>query len=279
MSDDADEAKMPQLIVKDDLVTTTKYQAVKLSQVQPTTENSSCVPSRCLFLDGKLVSCLADAAQYHELFAHFPAQYLPNARPTRVLVVSDTDGLLAREFLKYASLTELVLVYYDDELLTAVGENLSEGSTFDDAPKVTKIVGQLPDVLLSKLQDQKPFDVVAVDVKNEAFAKILYGSAAATKRLAELVHPEHGLLVRDAVFGDFAELPLRVSYGFGSKGMCRRVKFALHAPKPATLAPAESFEEQKIQTLYYRRSDHAKHVALKERMVVQGEARPNLATR
>lgn len=266
--------KLPTIIVKEDQKLTTKFQRMRLVRVKPSAEGSSCVPSRCLFLDDDLAWCDADSAQYHELLVHFPVQYLPRARPQRALLVGDTDGVAARELLKYPSLQELVLLYYDDELFEAVSKALDKDA-LDSAKKVTKVSGRIDEAIKRVNNEDKLFDLVILDVKNKGVAKKVYDASFADQ-LMGMLDPVKGILVHDAEYGtlETKKAPKsRVSYGFGSRAMCRRVRFAMYSAKlDLEMADEESWTEQKIETLYYDRKDHHKHVALKDRLAIQVES-------
>ena len=267
--------KLPTIIVKEDEKITTKFQRMRLVRVRPSAEGSSCVPSRCLFLDDDLAWCDADSAQYHELLVHFPVQYLPRARPQRALLVGDTDGIAARELLKYPSLQEMVLLYYDDELFEAVSKAVSKDA-LDSVKQVTKVAGRIEEAI-KRVDKDKLFDLVIVDVKNKGIAKKVYDPSFADQLLS-MLDPVKGILVHDAEYGSMLaskKAPkTRVTYGFGSRAMCRRVKFVMHSARLDDLevAEEESWTEQKIETLYYDRKGHHKHVALKDRLAIQVES-------
>jgi spermidine synthase len=74
-----------------------------------------------LFLNGQLQFSSVDEYRYHEALVHPAFALRPDAR--RVLVLGGGDGLAAREILRHAPVTEVVLVDLDPEMTRLAVEN------------------------------------------------------------------------------------------------------------------------------------------------------------
>ncbi len=114
-----------------------------------------------LFLNGNLQFSSADEYRYHEALVHPAMSLAQEAR--RVLVLGGGDGLAVREILKYAQVSEIVLVDLDSEMTRLAVQNialrtLNEGSLL--SPRV-HVVNADAFVWLGAGKDL--FDVAFVD--------------------------------------------------------------------------------------------------------------------
>ena len=114
-----------------------------------------------LFLNGNLQFSSADERRYHEALVH-PAVAALGRPPERVLIAGGGDGLAAREVLRYASVSRVLLVDLDPAM-TRLGAGLlaelGEGSLRD--PRLTI---ENADALAYVLASREAFDVVIVDL-------------------------------------------------------------------------------------------------------------------
>jgi len=115
---------------------------------------------KSLILDGKMQSSLFDEFIYHESLVHPAMMTHPN--PERVLILGGGEGATAREVLKHTSVSEVVMVDIDEEVIRICREYLPEmhGGSFDD-PRL-KIVINDGRRFLEEVRDK--FDVVIIDL-------------------------------------------------------------------------------------------------------------------
>jgi spermidine synthase len=87
---------------------------------------------KCLVLDGRIQSSVADDFIYHETLVH-PAMLL-HPRPETALVIGGGEGATLREVLRYGSITKAVMVDIDRAVVDACREWLPEmhRNAFDD---------------------------------------------------------------------------------------------------------------------------------------------------
>ncbi|HEV8307780.1 MAG TPA: polyamine aminopropyltransferase [Methylomirabilota bacterium] len=87
---------------------------------------------KCLILDGRIQSSVADDFIYHESLVH-PAMILP-PRPETALVIGGGEGATLREVLRYASVRKAVMVDIDQAVVEACRQYLPEmhRNAFDD---------------------------------------------------------------------------------------------------------------------------------------------------
>jgi spermidine synthase len=79
---------------------------------------------KCLILDGRIQSSIADDFIYHETLVH-PAMILP-ARPETALVIGGGEGATLREVLRYPSIRKAVMVDIDQAVVDACRQHLPE---------------------------------------------------------------------------------------------------------------------------------------------------------
>ena len=130
----------------------TKYQHVQVLETGPF--------GRSLVLDGKTQSSEADEWVYHEGLVQ-PVM-LAHPAPKRVFIAGGGEGATAREVMRHTSVTEVVMVDLDKEVVDLCKEylpNHHKGS-FDD-PRLTLLH---EDALAYLEQVTEPFDVMIIDV-------------------------------------------------------------------------------------------------------------------
>ena len=87
---------------------------------------------KCLVLDGRIQSSVADDFIYHETLVH-PAMIL-HPRPESALVIGGGEGATLREILRYPSIRRAVMVDIDGRVVDACRTHLPEmhQGAFDD---------------------------------------------------------------------------------------------------------------------------------------------------
>ncbi len=130
----------------------TDYQEVQVLDTVPY--------GRSLVLDGRTQSTEADEWVYHEALVQ-PAM-VAHDDPRRVFIAGGGEGATAREVLRHASVTEVVMVDLDREVVELCREHLPRHhqGAFDD-PRLTLLH---EDALAYLERDGDPFDVIIVDV-------------------------------------------------------------------------------------------------------------------
>jgi spermidine synthase len=88
---------------------------------------------KCLVLDGRIQSSLADEFIYHEALVH-PGLLAVDRAPESALVIGGGEGATLREMLKYPSLKKAVMVDIDTEVVELCRRHLPEmhQGAFDD---------------------------------------------------------------------------------------------------------------------------------------------------
>ncbi len=114
-----------------------------------------------LFLNKNLQFSSRDEYRYHEALVHIGLSSLHN--PKSVLVLGGGDGLAIREILKYASVTEVVLVELDSEMTKIFSKNkvltnLNKNSLLSSKVKIIN-----EDAFLWLKKNTRKFDFIVVD--------------------------------------------------------------------------------------------------------------------
>jgi spermidine synthase len=101
---------------------------------------------KALILDGKWQSCTGEEFLYHEALVH-PAMCFQGA-PQKVLILGGGEGATAREVLRWKTVTRVVMVDIDGEVVEACKQHLPEmhQNAFDD-PRLQVIIGDALQVL------------------------------------------------------------------------------------------------------------------------------------
>jgi spermidine synthase len=131
---------------------TTQFQALEIAD--------TVAYGRCLFLDEKIQSALADEFIYHEALVH-PAM-VAHPSPRRVFIAGGGEGATAREILRHSSVESVVMVDIDREAVAACRSHLAEfhQGAFDD-PRLTLVHD---DARAELARSDTAFDVIVVDV-------------------------------------------------------------------------------------------------------------------
>ena len=79
---------------------------------------------KCLVLDGRIQSSVADEFVYHEALVH-PALILPD-QPRTALIIGGGEGATLREVLRWRSIRKAVMVDIDGEVVEACRKHLPE---------------------------------------------------------------------------------------------------------------------------------------------------------
>lgn len=96
----------------------------------------------CALLNGEVQLCSRESSKYCEMAVHFPAQYMRDAGPRRVLILGGGDTCLLRQVLKYKSVTEVTVLELD-EMWTRVNEKHFGGDRARDDARVTWRFGNI----------------------------------------------------------------------------------------------------------------------------------------
>jgi len=115
-----------------------------------------------LVLDGKWQSCTGDEFLYHEPLVH-PACVFHGAAE-KVLVLGGGEGATVREVLKWHSVTKVVMVDIDGDVVEACQEHLPEmhQGAFDD-PRTQLVIGDALDYLD---QSENQWDIIISDLSD-----------------------------------------------------------------------------------------------------------------
>lgn len=118
---------------------------------------------RAYRLDGRFMASLADAHICHECMVHPLLLAHGNAR--RVLILGGGDGGSAREALRHASVSEVVVAELDPQVPATILQHmpaLADGA-FDD-PRTTLVIGDARDLVDAALARGERFDAVIFDL-------------------------------------------------------------------------------------------------------------------
>lgn len=115
---------------------------------------------RCLFLDEKIQSALADEFIYHEALVQ-PAM-VAHPSPRRVFIAGGGEGATAREILRHRCVESVLMVDIDREAVATCREHLADvhQGAFDD-PRFTLVHA---DARAELERADAAFDLVVVDV-------------------------------------------------------------------------------------------------------------------
>ena len=130
----------------------TQYQEVALLDTGPF--------GRCLVLDGRTQSSEADEFVYHEGLVQ-PVM-AAHAAPKRVFIAGGGEGATAREVLRHAGVSQVVMVDLDQEVVELCRQHLPSHhqGAFDDP----RLELHHQDALAFLEDAEEPFDVVIIDV-------------------------------------------------------------------------------------------------------------------
>ena len=116
---------------------------------------------KILVLDGIVQITEKDEFIYQEMMAHVPI--FSHSKPTKVLIIGGGDGGILREVLQHHSLTKVVMVEIDQDVINACIEYIpsinNSGAVFEDSRVELKICDASNYV---KETDEK-FDIIIID--------------------------------------------------------------------------------------------------------------------
>ena len=112
---------------------------------------------RMLFIDGVLQSASADEAIYHE--AIVGAAFI-DRKPMRVLIAGGAEGAAAREVLKVDSVSQVIMVDWDEALVNHMRGEMFAGGAFED----TRLIVRHHDIVEYLDSCPELFDSVIIDL-------------------------------------------------------------------------------------------------------------------
>ncbi|CAK8991037.1 unnamed protein product [Durusdinium trenchii] len=123
-----------------------------------------------LTIDDDLMLTERDEFIYHEMIAHVPAAYVPNARDA--LIIGGGDGGTAKQLLRRPSLVNLTVVELDEEVVHVCRRFFPRlASSFDD-PRVTLLFADGASWVSSA--ESRTFDLIIVDSTDFGAAQPLF---------------------------------------------------------------------------------------------------------
>ncbi|MBI5137872.1 MAG: polyamine aminopropyltransferase [Nitrospirae bacterium] len=172
---------------------------------------------KALRLDNVFQTSVGDEYFYHEMMVH-PAM-IAHPDPRRVLIVGAGDGGMAEEALKHNTVTELVMVELDEQVVTFSKEHLAEihRGAFDD-PRMKLVIGDGFDYVMRAADRGERFDVVILDLTDpigpsRPLYTVEYYRAIATLLGDTGIHVQHveNAITRKALFAQLVA-NLRAAY-------------------------------------------------------------------
>jgi spermidine synthase len=133
--------------------TQTKFQHVEIAETLSY--------GKCLILDGRIQSSLADEFVYHEALVH-PGLLAIDHAPETALVIGGGEGATLREILRYPSIRRAVMVDIDAEVVDLCRQHLPEmhQGAFED-PR-TELRHEDARAWLERTRER--FDMIAIDL-------------------------------------------------------------------------------------------------------------------
>jgi spermidine synthase len=115
---------------------------------------------KCLVLDGRIQSSLADEFIYHELLVQ--PGLLIHPRPQRAMVIGGGEGATIREVLRHPSIADCLMVDIDGEVVEECKRHLPEmhRGAFDD-PR-TRVLHEDARAYLERTSER--FDLIVIDL-------------------------------------------------------------------------------------------------------------------
>ena len=117
---------------------------------------------KALVLDGKWQSCTGDEFLYHEALVH-PGM-IAHHSPQKILILGGGEGATIREVLRWQSVTKVMMVDIDGEVVEACREHLPEmhQNAFDD-PRVELVIADALEILDNSTET---WDVIISDLSD-----------------------------------------------------------------------------------------------------------------
>lgn len=150
---------------------------------------------RAYRLDGRFMASLADAHICHECMVHPLLLAHGNAR--RVLILGGGDGGSAREALRHASVSEVVVAELDPQVPATILQHLpalADGA-FDD-PRTTLVIGDARDLVDAALARNERFDAVIFDLTEADGDAASLHDASFFAKVRALLGPRGGIALQ-----------------------------------------------------------------------------------
>jgi Spermine/spermidine synthase domain/SET domain len=148
----------------------------------------------CFDLDTVVQMCTSYRPQYHEMFVHYPAQFIPKVE--RILFVGGGDSMLLHEALKYPTLKKVVGLELDQTVVRASFEHFGTQPHWDN-DKVEWWFGDATKSLLVLPREYfGSFDLVLVDLSETVMALSVTSELDVMEALSLLVKPG-GIMVQN----------------------------------------------------------------------------------
>lgn len=114
---------------------------------------------RMLFIDGVLQSAKSDEKLYHHALVN------PHKEPKHVLIAGGAEGALAKELFTLDSVLDVVMVDWDEELVSHMKKESFAGTAFTD-PRLTVVYMDIVEYLntYNTISDREPFDTILLDL-------------------------------------------------------------------------------------------------------------------
>jgi spermidine synthase len=155
----------------------------------------------CFDLDTVVQMCTSYRPQYHELFVHYPARFLPKIE--RILFVGGGDSMLLHEALKYPTLEKVVGLELDQAVVRASFEHFGTQPHWDNE-KVEWWFGDATKSLLVLPKEYfGSFDLVLVDLSETVMALSVTDGLDVMQALTLLV--KHGGIMVQNEYDHFLE--------------------------------------------------------------------------
>ncbi|VVE52702.1 Polyamine aminopropyltransferase [Pandoraea iniqua] len=150
---------------------------------------------RAYRLDGRFMASLADAHICHECMVH--PLLLAHGDAKRVLVIGGGDGGSAREALRHASVSEVVIAELDAQVPATILRHMPSlaGGAFDDR-RTTLVIGDARDYADAARSHGDRFDAVIFDLTEADGAAAPLHDAAFFAKVRSLLTPRGGIAVQ-----------------------------------------------------------------------------------
>jgi len=149
----------------------------------------------CLFLEEYLHACLSNRPHYHEVFVHYPAQFLEKVQ--RVLFIGGGDSMVLHEVLKYDQLELVVGLELDQLVVRSTFAHMGTQPHFHN-DKVQWWFGDAA-VALNALPTEYygTFDLVIVDILSEVAEMLQVTENVTIMEAAMMLMKPDGIIVKN----------------------------------------------------------------------------------
>ena len=124
----------------------------------------------CLYLNEVLHTCTSFRPHYHEVFVHYPAQFVKEVK--RVAFIGGGDGQILSEILKYPSLELVVGMELDHQIVRSSFENMKTQPHWDDDRVEWWYGDGAKSFFMLPKEYYGCFDLVLVDLLNEVVDRL-----------------------------------------------------------------------------------------------------------